>query len=151
MNSTTKNTSPLTKLILAILAFLGIGAGAFTLGSSQSGFSTTIATSSTVAIGQNSVVVLFATTTTVTASTSGGSCTSRTVSAKADPVLIMFSPGMNEGLHGSTSLQLGFYDFIVPASTTQSFDSGLFGCGAWIAKGAGVASASTTIGVTESR
>ena len=121
------------------------------LGQAIPGSSTNVATSSTVAIGQNSVVVLFATTTTVTASTSGGSCSSRTVSAKADPVLIMFSPGMNKGLYGSTSLQLGFYDYIVPASTTATFDSGLFGCGAWVAKGAGVSSASTTIGVTESR
>lgn len=141
-----------TVLVLAIVGLVSLlSRPTEQLGQAPAGLALRLATSSTISIGQNSVVVMFATTTAVTANTSGADCRSRVVTTKADPVLIKFSPGINGGQYGTTSLQNNEYDAIVPASTTQVFDSGLYGCNAWIAKGAGTASATTTITISEFR
>jgi len=139
------------KAIISILALLLAALGGSqvaNLGGSPGNLPSEIATSSTVSVGSKSVNVLFATTTVRLGS--NALCSSRVVSTVADPILIQFSPGITEGPHGTTSLQLGF-GHLQAASTTVSYQAEDYGCGAWIVTGQGASGASTTISVTEFR
>ena len=102
-----------------------------------SGLPTSMATSSTVAMGQATVSTLFATST---------YCTSRVIGTVADAIIIQFSPGIG-GVYGTSSLQNGF-GYVQAASTTVAYDAGLYGCGAWIARGN---TGSTTLNISEFR
>ena len=129
--------------ILAIILAALTGNQVANLGGSSE-VPSVLATSSTVSVGGKSVNVLFATT------SAPAICSSRVISTVADPILVQFSPGVGEGPHGTTSLQLGF-GHIQTASTTANYDSAVYGCGAWIVTGQGGSGASTTITISEYR
>ena len=143
MNGTNKLKSGLVALLLAIVAALG-GAQLSQLGSAQAGLATTVATSSSVEVGQASVEVLFPRTRSVVDS---GTCSSRTITTDANP--IYFLAVAASATSTATSTLQNSQGHFQAASTTVTYDSGQWGCGAWIIKGAGTASSSVYI--SESR
>lgn len=130
-----------------ILTILGLILAAFggsqvsNLGGTPGNLPSDLATSSTVSVGQKSVNVLFAT------STPSRPCATRVITTKGDPILFL-SPGVGEGDFGSSSLQNGF-GHLQAASSTISYRSDEYGCGAWIVMGVGTGT--TTISISEFR
>lgn len=151
-----KLTSLLLGGLALIIACVALGAAlnrpvpASHVGSAVTGNSLRLATTSTAEVSSKSVEVLFATTTTVTATTDLSDCKTRVITTGGQALLVKFSPGINKNDYGSTSLQNGLYDAIVPASTTVIFDGGLTGCDAWIGIAVG-GNGSTTVNLAEFR
>jgi len=112
------------------------------LGSVQTGFYSTLATSSSVDIGEDSVDVLFPSTASVT---DYGTCASRIISTTDALILIQF----RASAAASTSLQ----DYVgmsqQGASTTVAYDGGIYGCGAWTVRSGG--NGSSTVNIAEFR
>lgn len=144
MNKNTTLKQAIIGILLALVAALG-GAGVVKLGSAQSGLMSTIATSSSVSVGQASVVVLFPSTKAVT--NNEQKCSARLVTTDANPIYIGIVQGSATSTATSTlQLSQGIFQ---AASTTVIYDSGQLGCGNWIVKGAGAATG--TVSISESR
>ena len=133
MNENKPNS--LIKIIIAILAFLGISGGAYSLGSAPSGLMSSYGSSSTLSIGNN-VGILFPQT---------FNCASRVITTQSAPILIQFT----SSALASTSLN-AVQGTVQLASTTVTYDSGLYGCGVWTTMGFGGAP-TTTISLVEFR
>lgn len=106
-----------------------------TVGEAPSGLNSSVATSSTVIVGPDIWVNLFATTT---------PCTSRIVTTYSQPVTIAFSTS-SAYVTATSTPDTGH---IQSASTTVAYDSGIYGCGRWVAYGV---EASTTVTISEFR
>ena len=91
-------------------------------GSAPQGYQTNINTSSLISLYNATAYTLFATST----------CTARIVTTTSTPILIKF--GDNSGYTISNNI-----GHIQPATTTQAYDSGLYGCGLWTAVNIGSA------------
>ena len=131
-------------ILLVIIAALGGGAVSTQLGGSPGNLPSQVATSSAMEIGRGPSN-LIATTTTVFGN--NALCSARVVTTGSDPIILAFSGGV-EGQHATTSLQLG-QGHLQAASSTVTYGSDVFGCGAWLA--ASVGAGSTTVNITESR
>lgn len=129
------------KTIIAILALLLAAFGGnqvAQLGGSPGSLPADFATSSTVAIGQASVVVLFPATASVRPA---ALCASRTITTKVDSIYISFNNTATATLQASD----GHFQ---AASTTTNYPAEQYGCDDWIVKGATAASSSISISET---
>lgn len=72
-------------------------------------------------------------------------CAARIIGTQAQPIMLIFADPTNGDISSSTISQS--VGFIQAASTTVSYDSGIYGCGRVI----GYAAASTTITVAETK
>lgn len=131
----------LIAILLVIVAALGGGAVSTKLGGTPGNLASDVATTSTVAVGDRTVSVLFATSTNV------GQCAGRTVSTQANAIIIQFSEG-TRGPNATTSL-LANQGHVQAASTTVNYDSSVYGCGAWRVISSGIGS--TTLTITETK
>ena len=131
-----------TILVTILTLLLGILTGnqvSNTVGQAQTGISTRMATSSTRSVGGATVTHIL--------SASLG-CDSRIITTAADPIILSFGSTSPDGAtSGTSTLQLS-QGHLQAASTTSTYDSGLFGCGVVQARGNG---ATTTITVSETK
>lgn len=124
------------KIIIGIIVIIGIAVIMFQsisekkLGATQPNQQSLIATSSTVVVGIQQNKTLF---------TSNTRCASRIISTVAQPIMLSFSSDI------TPTATVGH---LQSASTTISYESGIYGCGAVSAYGH---NASSTITISEFR
>lgn len=96
----------------------------------------TIVASSTlpITVGSSNAITLFS---------RNDGCTARIITTYASPIMITFATSTDLS---STVKPTGTFGHLQAASTTVSYDSGMYGCGVWQAYGFG---ASTTISKSE--
>ena len=83
------------------------------MGSAPSGLSATMATSSTLTVGPQQKMTLFA---------SADYCNSRIITTVASPIMISFNALSSTTISGTVG-------HLQAASTTVAYDSGIYGCG----------------------
>ena len=105
-------------------------------GSAPGGYSTSWATSSVITLSQSVDAVLFATST--------PSCTARTITTRARPLMVKFGDHAGFTLDSNTGHSIG-------ASSTITYDAGEYGCGRWTGRNHGSAAADADAIVTEFR
>lgn len=118
-------------LLVLIIAALG-GSQVTKLGGTPGNLPATLATTSTVAVGQASVVVLFP------PAPSNRICAGRVIST-IDPLYIGFNNTATATLQNSNG------SIVQSASSTAQYPAEQYGCDAWIVKSAGTASTSVYI------
>jgi hypothetical protein len=125
-------------VVAAALAILAIALTAYIVGlqqkmafgSAPKGIAATVATTSNPTVGTTAALI-FATSST---------CTARTVTTVASPVMITFSDSQGK-------VPTALFGHLQPASTTVVYDSGQVGCDAWRMYGF----VSSAVTVSESR
>lgn len=133
----------LDKIILAgIIVIIGLVVYGFVakeqlqLKGATSGLPSYLAIATTTAVGPQEVKTIFS---------SNSQCTSRVVGTAGQAVMLTFGDPVNGDVSSTTlTSMVGHWQ---GASTTVSYDSGIYGCGRWSAFGV----ASTTITSTEFR
>lgn len=128
-------------LIALLIAILGVltGTQVANLGAETTGVATAAATTSTATVSGGGVTQLFS---------ESPRCDSRIISTAGEPITLSFgSTSPFGGAQATSTLQQG-KGHLQAASTTVAYDSGIYGCGIWIARGN---NATTTINLTETR
>ena len=129
-----KILSTLTIVLTIALGFMYYQVTHLKLGSAPQGVVAQLATSSTVSVGPSLPrLILFP---------ANQYCASRVISTGANPIMLSFDTATSSANPGTN---IGFYQ---GASTTVSYDSGIYGCSTVSAYGF---TASTTITIAEFR
>lgn len=139
-NERMKKITGYAALILALIALLAPGSPVqiASLGGTTFSLPARLATTSTVAVGEETIAVLFP-----PSPRTGAVCASRIISTATQPILIQFD-------NTATSSLLDGFGFLQAASTTEHYPAENFGCDDWIVKDVGGAG-STTIRISEYR
>lgn len=134
MNTHVTTRDWISAVILGIIVFL-VGFVAFyrpelAAGSAPTGLSTSLAISNVISVGPGGAETGGSNT---QIATSSPNCTSRVVTTYSRPIAISFGTSSLYAL-ATSSLQQGM---LQAASTTVSYDAGLYGCDFWTAYGYG--------------
>lgn len=144
-------TIAITKKSLTALGFIALSAvilvtllsqPRFVNATAPAGTNAQVATSSLLVVGpQSNVATGFGTTTSGTVREQNYTCSARVISTVGQPINISFASLSSTSLSQTTGFQQA-------ASTTVTYDGGLYGCGYMTIRGQ---NASTTISIMETR
>ena len=129
-------------IVVSLLAFIAFNpqVQVSDLGSAPSGLNSVNATSSEATVG-TSAIELFADNT---------RCTARIITTVSEPIMLHFGEIADASGYGLSSTTLsGIFGHLQAASTTERYDSGLYGCGIWSAISA--SAVASTITITEQK